>query len=303
MAIPAFQDLTLPLLWLTVDGAEHKISDMVATLADQFQLSDEERAQLLPSGVQRTFYNHVAWAATYLRAAAVLANPVRGSYVITERGRLVLKRKPKRADIPFLLQFAEFKAWRTGTGKVAVETPTSTVSADQTPEEAFEAAYQSLRSGVEQELLDRVMNGDPTFFEQIVVQLLVAMGYGGTQADAGRAVGKSGDGGIDGIIKEDRLGLDSLYLQAKKWDGTVGRPGVQKFAGSLDGQHARRGVMITTSSFAPNARAYVQGIEKRIVLIDGQELARLMFEFGVGVTPVGTPYILKRVDPDYFEDG
>ncbi|MDQ1323087.1 MAG: restriction system protein [Chloroflexota bacterium] len=172
----------------------------------------------------------------------------------------------------------------------------------QTPEEEFESSYQAIRVAIEQEVLTRVKAASPAFFEQLVVDLLVAMGYGGSQADAGKAIGQSGDGGIDGVINQDRLGLDTIYLQAKRWDANVGRPVVQSFVGSLAGRHARRGVLITTSDFSGEARKYVEGIEQRIILIDGAELARLMFEFGVGVTPVGTPYILKRVDIDFFDE-
>jgi restriction system protein len=179
-----------------------------------------------------------------------------------------------------------------------VESDTET----KTPEEAIASSYAALRASVEQELLERVKAASPAFFEHLIVELLVAMGYGGSQEDAGKAVGQSGDGGIDGVIKEDRLGLDTIYLQAKRWDGTVGRPVVQAFAGALAGQHARRGVLITTSTFSSDALAYLKGIEQRIVLIDGRTLAGYMFDFGVGAVPVGQPYVLKRVDLDFFED-
>lgn len=289
MAIPDFQTIMLPVLRLTADGAEHTLAASIATLADEFGLSADERAQLNPSGRARTFYNRVAWSSTYLRAALLLESTGRGRFRITERGRSVITQKPTRIDIPYLTQFPEFKASRDGSAKSVVAPGTVGTAAEQTPEETFEASYQSLRGSVEHELIARVKAADPSFFEGLVVQLLVAMGYGGSQADAGKAIGQSGDGGIDGVIKEDRLGLDTLYLQAKRWEGTVGRPVVQSFVGSLEGQHARRGVLITTSEFSSEARNYVKGIEKRIILIDGPELARLMFEFGVGVSPTGPP--------------
>jgi restriction system protein len=302
LAIPDFQTLMLPIMLLTADGAELTLAACRDALADEFGLSAEERAQLLPSGRQATFSNRVAWSSSYLRATLLLESTGRGRFRITERGRAVLAEGPKRIDIAYLTQFPEFKAFREGSGKPVGGTPPVITVAEQTPEETFEASYQSLRASVEQELIGRVKAASPSFFEGLVVQLLVAMGYGGSQADAGKAIGQSGDGGIDGVIKEDRLGLDTLYLQAKRWEGTVGRPVVQSFVGSLEGQHARRGVLITSSEFSADARRYVQGIEKRIILIDGTELARLMFEFGVGVTPTGAPYVLKRVDLDFFDD-
>jgi restriction system protein len=301
LAIPDFQTIMLPVLRLTGDGADHTLAATRDRLAEEFALSDGERAQLLPSGRQATFSNRVAWSTSYLRAGLLLEATGRGRFRITERGRSVLAQKPQRIDIQFLMQFPEFNSFREGPGKPGGPVPVPTAT-EQTPEETFEASYQSLRSAVEQDLLVRVKAASPRFFEELVVELLVAMGYGGSQSDAGKAIGQSGDGGIDGVIKEDRLGLDTLYLQAKRWEGVVGRPVVQSFVGSLEGQHARRGVLITTSDFSAEARKYVQGIEKRIILIDGLELTRLMFEFGVGVTPVGDPYILKRVDLDFFDD-
>ena len=302
MAIPDFQTLMLPLLRLAADGAEHTLAGSVEALADEFKLTADERAQLNAAGRARTFYNRVAWASTYLRASVLMVSTGRGRFRITDRGTVVLASPPKRIDIPYLMQFEEFKAIRTAQGKSATPDGPAESPAAQTPEELFESSFQSIRASVEQDLLARVKAASPTFFEQLVVDLLVAMGYGGSQADAGKAIGQSGDGGIDGVIKEDRLGLDTIYLQAKRWDANVGRPVVQAFVGSLAGQHARRGVLITTSDFSGEARKYVEGIEQRIILIDGVELARLMFEFGVGVSPVGSPYVLKRVELDYFGD-
>lgn len=302
MAIPDFQTLMLPVLRLASDGAEHALAPTIESLANDFHLSDRERAQLNPAGRAKTFYNRVAWASSYLRAAALLESTGRGRFRITERGRMVLAQAPKRIDIAFLTQFPDYKALRDASRKTASGTLPEVGPADLTPEETFEGSYQTLRASVEQELIARVKAASPAFFEELVVRLLVAMGYGGSQADAGKAIGQSGDGGIDGVIKEDRLGLDTIYLQAKRWEGTVGRPVVQSFVGSLEGQHARRGVLLTTSEFSAEARNYVNGIEKRIILIDGIELAQLMFEFDVAVTPTGPPYILKRVDLDFFDD-
>lgn len=302
MAIPDFQSLMLPLLQLAADKEEHTLAGSVDALADRFKLTPDERARLNAAGRARTFYNRVAWAATYLRAGMLMESTGRGRFRITERGTAVLASPPQRIDIPYLMRFEEFRATRTAQGKAVPSVGPAESPAAQTPEELFESSFQSIRASIEAELLIRAKVASPAFFEQLVVDLLVAMGYGGSQADAGRAIGQSGDGGIDGVIKEDRLGLDTIYLQAKRWEGKVGRPVVQAFVGSLAGQHARRGVLITTSDFSGEARRYVEGIEHRIILVDGAELARLMFEFGVGVTPVGLPYVLKRVDLDFFDD-
>lgn len=232
----------LPVLTLTQDGADHSLAATRDQLAQDFGLTDDERAQMLPSGRQATFANRVAWSTSYLRAGLLLEATGRGRFKITERGKAVLSQQPKRIDIPFLMQFPEFKAFREGSEKPAggQSAATAPATADQTPEEAFESAFQSIRAAVEQDLLARVKAASPPFFEQLVVDLLVAMGYGGSQEDAGKAIGKSGDGGIDGVIKEDRLGLDTIYLQAKRWEGSVGRPVVQAFVGSLAGQHSAR---------------------------------------------------------------
>jgi restriction system protein len=301
LAIPDFQSLTLPLLELCGDRMEHSLAASVDTLANKYGLTAEERAQLNPAGGSRTFYNRVAWASTYLRAAELLESTGRGRFRITTDGMAVLARPPGRIDIRFLLTIPAYQA-REAAKKGSIAGP-AVVSGPvtQTPEEAFEVAYLEIRASIEQDLLTRVKAAPPAFFEQLVVELLVAMGYGGSQGDAGRAVGQSGDGGVDGVIKEDRLGLDTIYLQAKRWEGTVGRPVVQSFVGSLEGRHARRGVLITTSTFSAEARGYVESIEKRVILIDGDELGRLMYEYGVGVAPVGSPYQLKKVDLDFFE--
>jgi restriction system protein len=302
LAIPDFQSLMLPLLELCADGADHSLAASVDALAVKYGLSPEELAQLNPAGGARTFYNRVGWASSYLRAAELLASSGRGRFRITADGFAVLAKPPKRIDIRFLQTVPAYQAREAakkakGPGAAA----TTPEPAAQTPEESFESAYQDMRAAVEEELLARIKAAPPAFFEQLVVDLIVAMGYGGTQADAGEAIGQTGDGGIDGVVKEDRLGLDTVYLQAKRWEGTVGRPVVQSFVGSLEGKHARRGVLITTSGFSSEARAYVGGIEKRVVLIEGSELVRLMFEFGVGVAPVGAPFQLKKLDLDYFE--
>lgn len=302
MAIPDFQTIMLPVLELAADGQEHAVAEVVVALGERFKLSPEELSQMLPSGSQRTFSNRTQWATSYLRNAGLLEATGRGRFRITAEGQAVVAKKPERVDIKFLMQYPAFVAFRAGTGK-ATQPVSPTTVVEQTPEEAFEFAYLGLRATVEQELLARTKQLEPpSRFEQLVLQLMLAMGYGGPQEGAGKVTPKSGDEGVDGVINEDRLGLDTIYLQAKRWEAQVGRPLVQAFAGSLDGKHARKGVLITTSTFSPGARAYVAGIEKRIVLIDGAELAHLMFEHNVGVAAAASPYVLKRLDVDFFEE-
>jgi len=305
MAIPDYQTLMLPLLALTSNGAERRFRDTVEVLAVEFQLTADERSELLPSGTAPTFDNRVGWARTYLKQAGLVESPKRGVLRITERGRAVLAKKPPRIDVKFLDQFQEFRDLRTkrsddnATAGVKHE-PTVTHLESETPEDQLASAYRRLRQDLELELLVQVKSSTPAFFERLVIDLLVAMGYGGSRQDAGRAIGKSGDGGIDGIIKEDKLGLDVIYLQAKRWDGAIGRPEVQKFAGALQGHRASKGVFITTSCYTKEALEYVNVINSKIILIGGQELAALMIDHNVGVSAVGM-YELKKIDADYFE--
>ncbi len=303
MVVPDFQSVMLPLLELAGDGQEHVVAEAVDRLAEHFNLSDEDRREMLPSGAQRRFDNRVAWARTYLKQACLFDYPGRGRFRLTDRGREVLRQNPDHIDVPFLMQFPEFVASRSSkrssSSQTSPPTPDDAVN-EQTPEEDLESAYSRLKQDLAQEILTRVKAAPPSFFEQTVVDLLVAMGYGGSRRDAGQAVGRSGDQGIDGIIKEDRLGLDTVLLQAKRWESPVGRPVVQAFAGSLAGFHASKGILITTSRFSDDARNYVRNLGMRIVLIDGDELADLMIEYGVGVTEV-TRYSVKRVDLDYFD--
>ncbi len=294
----------LPLLRFVADGKEHALKEAVAVLAVKFQLTDAEKNEYLPSGQQTVFQNRVAWARTYMKKAGLLSSPRRGFLAITDRGRSVIEEKPGAIDVNFLErfpEFVEFKALRhTKDESPADGAGASSVDAGKTPHEALESAYDRLRSELAAEILATIKTSDPTLFEEIVVDLLVKMGYGGSRKDAGQAVGRRGDEGIDGIIKEDRLGLDIIYIQAKRWDATIGRPEIQKFAGALDGQRARKGIFITTSEFSREAEDYVSRIGKKIILIDGQTMARLMIDFGVGVTSVST-YEIKKLDSDYFE--
>ena len=307
MAIPDYQTLMLPVLKLASDGREHRFRDAIEQLASEFELGDAERAELLPSGNQPIFDNRVGWARSYLKQAGLLQSPKRGVLQITEVGKALLAENPRRIDAALLERYEAFRAFRSRRRDANEAEPQAEVpqarpepATDQTPEDALASAYQKLRKSLEGELLEQVKSSSPAFFERLVIDLLVGMGYGGSRQDAGRAIGRSGDEGIDGIIKEDRLGLDAIYVQAKKWDSTVGRPEIQKFAGALQGQRANKGVFITTSEFSREAHDYVNAINAKIILIDGRRLAQLMVDHGVGVTPIGT-YELKRIDSDYFE--
>jgi len=296
MAIPDYQSIMLPLLQFAGDGKEHTLRESVEKLADVFGLSEEEREVLLPSGQQTVFHNRVGWARTYMKKAMLLDAPRRSYFIISKRGKEVLASNPKRIDANYLEKFPEFVEFKSLKHEKDEEV-LPTVS--DTPEEVLESAYLSLRQSLASDILQQIKSSPSRQFERIVVQLLVAMGYGGTLKDAGKAVGRSGDEGIDGIIKEDRLGLDIIYIQAKRWEGTVSRPEIQKFAGALQGQRARKGIFITTSEFSKEAQDYVAKIESKIVLIDGQQFAQYMIDHNLGVTPVAN-YEIKRIDSDYF---
>jgi restriction system protein len=301
MAIPDYQSIMLPLLRLSADGEEHSLTEAVTVLADQFGLTVEERSVMLPSGQQAVFTNRTGWARTYLKKAAMLETTRRGFFKITRRGIDYLKGGPAELTVKTLEQFPEFVEFKSGKAKLVESLTDADESPDKTPEELLDAVYQGLRQNLATELLQTIKSCSPEFFEKLVIDLLVRMGYGGTRKDAGAAIGKRGDEGIDGIIKEDRLGLDAIYVQAKRWENPVGRPEVQKFAGALQGQRARKGVFITTSMFTAEATDFVSRIESKIVLIDGNLLANLMIDHNVGVAPM-TVYELKRIDSDYFAE-
>ena len=302
MPIPDFQTLMLPVLRYASTIDEHSLKDATDYLADEFSLTKEEREELLPSGRQPVFYNRVGWARTYLKKSGLLESSRRGYLQLTERGKEVLESNPTRIDMSFLQQFPEYVEFRGRRRDTTEFIQKDNGELDLTPEEALEDAYQKIRSDLAQELLDQVKDCSSSFFEKLVLDLLVNMGYGGSRLDAARAVGRKGDEGIDGIIDEDRLGLDSIYIQAKKWtDTTIGRPDIQRFVGALKGKRAKKGIFITTSSFAETAREYVSNIDDKVVLIDGKRLSELMIDYGIGVSPVST-YEIKRLDSDYFTD-
>jgi restriction system protein len=301
MPIPDFQSIMLPLLHLAIDGDVHYIHDAVNQLADSFSLTDEEKSILLPSGQQPIFYNRVGWARTYLKKAGLIEDPRRGYFQITERGKDVLKENPDCIDMQYLRQFPEYVEFRQIIKGKDQPEPDDEVLEAMTPEEALENTYQRIRKDLSEELLEYVLGSSSGFFEKLVVDLLVKMGYGGSQRNAARAVGQSGDEGIDGIIDEDRLGLDTIYIQAKKWKQgvSVGRPEIQKFVGALQGKRAKRGIFITTTKFSDDARAYARMIDTKVVLIDGPQLTDLMIDYGIGVA-THTSYEIKSLDTDYF---
>jgi restriction system protein len=300
MAIPDYQTIMLPLLKFAADNKEHFLREAVDCLADEFELSEEERKEMLPSGTQILFNNRVAWALTYIRKAGLVESPKRGVFKITDRGHQVLSQDLENIDSKFLDQFPEFVEFRKPKKKLPKALPgVATISDDKNPEETLEEAYQELHDELASELLQTVKQCAPVFFERLVVDVLIKMGYGGSRKEAGQAVGKISDGGIDGIIKEDKLGLDIIYIQAKRWEGVVGRPEIQKFAGALQGQRARKGIFITTSNFTKDALNYVENIETKIILIDGQRLAELMIAYNVGANTTAI-YEVKKIDSDYF---
>jgi restriction system protein len=278
-------------------------------MAEQFGLTEEERTRLLPSGKTPVIRSRTGWALAYLKQAGLVASPRRGWYEITEAGKETLASHPARLDNEYLTRFEAFRAFRQRSRPdAASETPegvpddgSGAAVAAEAPDEALESAYDRLRAAVEAEVADTIRTVSPRFFEELVNDLLVRMGYGGNRAEAARAIGRTGDGGIDGVIDEDRLGLDAIYVQAKRWESVVGRPEIQKFAGALQGQRATKGIFITTSAFTREAEEYAQRIGTRIVLIDGRRLAQLMFEHDVGVSPRRT-YVVKDLDSDYFEE-
>jgi len=304
MAIPDFQTFLRPMLESVADGKMHKVGEIAPEISAKFHLSPSDLEELLPSGKQTRFINRVHWAATFLNAAKLIERKGRSVIAITDRGRSELTSAPAKITVQYLMKYPEFQTFR-GYGTENQITPTAEVSQSEavTPAEQMEIAYQNIRKSLAIELLEKVKTSSPAFFERLVVELLVKMGYGGSRADAGQAIGKTGDDGIDGIIKEDRLGLDLVAIQAKRWKtNTVGRPDVQAFSGSLDGQGAKKGVFITTSQFSQDAKGYVKRLgDKKIILIDGEQLAELMIDFNVATLTHET-YDVKRIDLDFFED-
>ena len=297
MPVPDYQSFMLPLLRYAEDGAIHTTSQAYKDLAKELSLTEEDKAELLPSGTQEVYKNRIGWASTYLKKAGLLKSEKRGQFVITDLGKEILTRHIDRLDNAYLSQFDSFKEFQNRDN--ATQSKSDVTAAEQTPDEAIEAAISAMNNTLSSDLLDRLRGNSPAFFEKAVVELVVSMGYGGSRKEAGKIVGKSGDEGIDGIIKEDKLGLDVIYIQAKRWEGVVSRPEIQKFVGALQGQRARKGIFITTSRFSKEAIDYAANIDTKVILIDGPTLTDLMIEYNLGVTPVQN-YTIKKLDTDYF---
>lgn len=301
--IPDYQSIMLPLLKVVADKKEYKLQEMIEILSSTFKLTDSDKEEMLPSGQQRIFDNRVAWARTYLKKAGLVDSPRRAFVTITERGLKVLSENPDFINVRFLKQFPEFIEFQTTKKESNVIEFDEHLESTETPEELLETAYQKIRKSLSLELINKVIQLPPAFFEKLVVELLVKMGYGGSIKDAGKAIGKTSDEGIDGTIKEDKLGLDIIYIQAKRWQpgNSVGRPEIQKFVGALAGQGAKKGIFITTSSFTREALEYQPRNETKIVLIDGDQLSQMMIDYDLGVSPINK-YEIKRLDHDYFGD-
>ena len=296
MTIPVFQQIMLPLLQLLEDKQEHSLRQVIDSLTNQFSLTKEEQDDLLPSGKQAIFDNRVGWARTYMKKAGLIEYTRRGLFHITERGLEVLGQDPVRIDMRFLEQFEEYRRFRA-TKREKPREPEE--EGKETPEEALGNAYKNLKDTLASDLIQQLKAGSSKQFEHIVIDLLVAMGYGGSRKEAAKAIGKSGDEGVDGIINEDRLGLDIIYVQAKKWEATVGRPEIQKFAGALQGHHARKGIFIATSDFSTGAIDFASRVDSKIILIDGDALVQHMIDHNIGVS-TSANYQVKRIDSDYF---
>lgn len=300
MTIPVFQEIMFPLLKLLEDKQEHSKSGVIDSLTKQFNLTGEEQRKLIPSG-QAIFDNRVGWALTYMKKAGLIESTRRGFFRITDRGLQILKQKLAKIDVKFLEQFKEFQEFRIFRREKSLESAETEEEASNTPEEALANAYQNLKNKLASDLLEQLKKSSPRRFENIVIDLLVAMGYGGSRREAAKAIGKSGDEGIDGIINEDRLGLDVIYIQAKKWEASVGRPEIHKFAGALLGKHAKKGVFISTSNFSKEAMDYASQVDNKIILIDGATLVQHMIDHNIGVTP-HINYEIKKIDSDYFTE-
>ena len=309
MPVPDYQTLMLPLLKIAGDGQEHQTSDVADRLARDFKLTEEERQQLLPSGKQTMFTNRVAWAKTYLVQAGLLEATKRAHFRITDRGRKALTDTPVRIDNEYLSQFPEFIQFRERShppGKPVSSDAselTATSVETQTPDELLRSTVKQIEAVLGKELLNRVLQAPPAFFERLIVKLLLAMGYGGSEDNSGRIVGQSGDGGIDGVIDQDALGLERVYVQAKRYglENAVSEPEIRAFTGSLGAAKASKGVFVATSYFTQPARSFVERHPFRIVLIDGAQLVTLMIRYNVGVR-IDEILYLKKVDEDFFLD-
>jgi restriction system protein len=308
MPIPEFNEIKAPALqFFFTDDKPHKVSELYGVLGKHFNLTEDELNEVLPSGKQRRWPNRVNWACYDLFRAGLLDRPNRGVYVVTDAGKKVAEQKPKIIDRDFLMKFPQFVAFAqaTGTKKIehndgkALEHESDATAASKTPEELIGTAFEQLHATLRKDVLDLVNKMDPFLFEQLVIDLLVKMGYGGSREEAARVTKASGDEGIDGVINEDRLGLDVIYVQAKRWKDTVGRREIQSFVGALAGKKAQKGIFITASGFKKSASDYAKEVHQKVILIDGERLADLMIEHNIGVS-TSHSYEIKQVDSDYF---
>ncbi len=303
MAIPGYQDFMYPFLKQLEDGNEYKLQELYVLLAKHFHLNDKDIVELLPSGKQTILHNRIGWARTYLSKTGLIKVVRRAVFKITDEGLRVLADKSvTRIDNKFLSKYQTFNDF---VNKGVNDKPIIDIDGgdEHTPLEIIEHNYNILKNEIQDLLLEKILECSPSFFERLIIELIVAMGYGGSEKDAGQAIGKSGDEGIDGIIKEDVLGLDMIYLQAKRWkeESTISRPEIQKFVGSLVGKKASKGIFITTTKFSKEARNYADSIDKRVILIDGQELTDLMFKYNIGVSNEDV-FVTKKLDLDFFEE-
>jgi restriction system protein len=306
MPVPEFNEIKAPAIQFFADGKSHRLAEVFETLAKHFNLTETEQNEMLPSGTQRRWHNRANWACYDLFRAGLLDRPKKGTYIITELGKKVAAEKPAAIDRDYLMKFPGFAEFVQAANKIEGKESTKQIeiaSAEKsaTPQEIIESAYKAIQTSVKSELLGLVKKMDPYRFEQVVIDLLVAMGYGGSREEAARVTKASNDEGIDGVINEDRLGLDVIYIQAKRWQHSVGRKEIQSFVGALAGQQAHKGIFITTSEFVETAKTYAKNISQKVILIDGDRLADLMIEHNIGVT-LSHSYELKRIDSDYFEE-
>ena len=300
MAIPSYEKFLLPVLKLLSDGKVRTKQEIVRTMAKQFQLSEDELAETLPSQTQPTYVNRIGWAITYLKKAELIVSPSRANFKITDEGKKLVENNVSDLAAKDLKQYEPFLKFIKTSHKQ--NDTDHTIQEETTPLENIINNFELLKKEVCDEILQKILEQSPDFFEQLVVDLVVAMGYGGSIEDAGKATKRTGDEGIDGIIKQDRLGLDNIYLQAKRWqrDSVVSRPEIQKFVGALAGQGARKGIFITTSRFSKDALEYKPRNDTSVILIDGQKLVELMYEYNIGVT-TEMKFEIKRLDSDYFD--
>ena len=301
MSIPDFQSVMLPIMEIASDKNIHSSRDIITNLSTKYKLTEEEKNELLPSGKQPIFENRIGWAKTHLKKAGLLIYPKRGCIQITERGLSLLGKKPQLIDMKTLKQFDEYNEFIKITNEDKTNEDIVNENETHTPEELMEKVFLNIKRTLADEILEKIRNVSPSFFEKLVVDLLVKMGYGGSMKDAGKAIGKTNDEGIDGTIKEDKLGLDVIYIQAKRWKegNVVGRPELHKFVGALAGQGAKKGIFITASTFTKEALDYTPKNETKIILIDGIQLAELLIEYNVGVSSQQT-YEIKKIDNDYY---